>query len=690
MAGPRAAQRTSYKEADSDDDWLAGAEEGATKVFEALPLVKGAKGKAGGAKGRKRVGDTYGAGPRKKARKSKGKGKSQAQEDEDESLFSLDLLFRLPNDLFLEICGYLDGRDLFEFSRTCKTMRKTLFSPNSSYIWANSRRRDDIPLPTGMTELELAALLYSNGCQICGKTTFYFRRQIELRFRSVIDDDMIRKTWPDLHPQAKFCVTSHNSEYLVAELAQVNSQLLDLEEEDELATFSAQTASTRGRRAKPGASSVTPRSLVDEFVAQEKVEVAMKLEQETSALKEAVDRKFQRWSEEYSEAEEAKEKAIEAIGKELKDHHGWTTAQVSRYESYAEWRYTPGSKNPAPTEPPAVDNAGWLAFRDRLQSEIDEEAAEQERNETHRRHVNALTPFYHAYCRDSPRPKAFLPTSWCLAGLPAFKGWLGKDDPLFDDELWADRLPLIEAALDDYADGVRVKAIRKILSVTAGVQLETLSTKREDYPRSKYDDGFFRKPTSLVSVAAQGFSYYRVRQTRLVPFPECMEGRGEGDTHYSLAYGIDKRQVYFIRMILDVAGLDEATATTDDLDNLGTRFRWTNAESAQRREKAYTWTDLVLTLKRSGPSLQQLKTGDIPEIELVPAEDADGEDSLGKEREPGGDDAFDNDSGSNSDSDDGADNEPEIGRRRRQVDSSDEETDAADQDDDAEENEEDG
>lgn len=241
-------------------------------------------------------------------------------------------------------------------------------------------------------------------------------------------------------------------------------------------------------------------------------------------------------------------------------------------------------------------SVGWLAFRDRLQSEIDEEAAEQERNETHRRHVNALTPFYHAYCRDSPRPKAFLPTSWCLAGLPAFKAWLGKDDPLFDDELWADRLPLIEAALDDYADGVRVKAIRKILSVTAGVQLETLSTKREDYPRSKYDDCFFRKPTSLVSVAAQGFSYYRVRQTRLVPFPECMEGRGEGDTHYSLAYGIDKRQVYFIRMILDIAGLDEATATTDDLDNLGTRFRWTNAESAQRREKAYTWTDLVRSL----------------------------------------------------------------------------------------------
>ncbi|BGP10647.1 hypothetical protein JCM10049v2_006539 [Rhodotorula toruloides] len=111
MAGGRASTRTSYKEADSDDDWLAGDEEGATKVFDDLPLVKGVKGKAGGAKGTQRVGDTYGAGPRKKARKSKSKGKEKVKEDEDElqetekqpePLFSLDLLLKLPNDLFLE------------------------------------------------------------------------------------------------------------------------------------------------------------------------------------------------------------------------------------------------------------------------------------------------------------------------------------------------------------------------------------------------------------------------------------------------------------------------------------------------------------------------------------------------------------------------------------------------------------
>lgn len=81
-------------------------------------------------------------------------------------------------------------------------MRKTLFSPNSGYIWANSRRRDDIPLPSGMTELALACLLYGKGCQvhharrltfagldvlipqICGNESFYFRRDCYLRFRS--------------------------------------------------------------------------------------------------------------------------------------------------------------------------------------------------------------------------------------------------------------------------------------------------------------------------------------------------------------------------------------------------------------------------------------------------------------------------------------------------------------------------
>ncbi|BGP34622.1 hypothetical protein JCM10296v2_006444 [Rhodotorula toruloides] len=303
MAGGRASTRTSYKEADSDDDWLAGVEPGATKVFEDLPLVKGVKGKAGGAKVRKRVGDTYGAGPRKKARKSKGKGKEKAKEDEDASPFSLDLLFRLPDDLFLEICGYLDGRDLLEFSRTCKTMRKTLFSAKSGYIWANSRRHCGLPLPTGMTELELASLVFGEGCQVCGDKD-YFERDYFLRFRScrscrktwIIAASKLRRGWPDLHPSATCCVPGYDANkcanslavvyttrahgmdhsvwYLVTDLAEAHSQLLKLEEQDELARF---TSSREAGRKANVADAELGKSFVLDYVQVKKEEVAQKV-----------------------------------------------------------------------------------------------------------------------------------------------------------------------------------------------------------------------------------------------------------------------------------------------------------------------------------------------------------------------------------------------------------------------------
>ncbi|BGP34634.1 hypothetical protein JCM10296v2_006456 [Rhodotorula toruloides] len=673
MAGGRASTRTSYKEADSDDDWLAGVEPGATKVFEDLPLVKGVKGKAGGAKVRKRVGDTYGAGPRKKARKSKGKGKEKAKEDEDASPFSLDLLFRLPDDLFLEICGYLDGRDLLEFSRTCKTMRKTLFSPNSGYIWANSRRRDDIPLPNGIRELELAALLYSNACQICGANpASSFRRDIQLRFRScrnVIAAARIRSTWPSLHPQATGCVLISPYGYLVAELDHVHHHLLELEEEDELAAYTVQ-APVQGSRSRPRTSFTLAQSLVDEIVSVQKA----KVKQTTKELR-TVSEAFQRKEKEDTLNRKAQvEKKIQV----LVTCYGWTDEQADWFRTWCappawmSWKFTP------PTKPPAADEAAWEAYRAVIQKELDRVTKRQSKWVAYDRHEEALRSLYEVYGQRTARDPAQLPPLDDLLYSPSLEPLLGPDSPTWDEATWNAHLPTLEQVFDRYQQELRVLAIRLIISATTGIRRSQLSRRLADYPQDKFEAAFFARPTSLFIVKGQSSGRYGLRPLVVASFPLCLQADSrKWSPKTSLRLSIDERQVMFTRMILDAAGLDEKTATTDDLDALGARFKWTNDNGTRTRVKPHKWTDMLFNLRSYGPSLKKIEAGELPEVKLISCEDADGDGKHSLDQEfDSGEGRFGGDD-SASDVDLGSDSEVETDyiTRRLQVDDGDQEDD---------------
>ncbi|KAL7343469.1 hypothetical protein BJY59DRAFT_723069 [Rhodotorula toruloides] len=723
MAGGRAAPRTSYKEADSDDDWLAGDEEGATKGFEDLPLVEGAKGKAGGAKGRKRVGDTYGAGPRKKARKSKSKGKEKAKEDEDEPLFSLDLLFRLADDLFLEICGYLDGRDLLEFSRTCKAMRKTLFSPNSGYIWANSRRRDDIPLPSGMTELALACLLYGKGCQICGNESFYFRRDCYLRFRScarcrktyVIAKSKLARQWPDLHPSAHLCVPFHDEGinefsgnqqpvwYLVSELAEVHSLLLELEEEDELLRYAASGSMQLSRSSGYGPAL----SLVDDFVKCKRAEVAQK-QKESSALDIAFSMKVSRDREAMDQKRWAKREDVKAVAQgcdsasaqggpadlfilryvdELVANHGWTKEQTDWYLERVTWMAS--EKHKPPTESPADDEEGWGSFGRYIQGILDRHAAAKQSWQVANARREALRPFYQDYCEASSKPPQLLPSLYELGRQPSIKPWLLPASPLCDEALWEERRPVVDSAIDDFQINLRLHAIRLILSATTGVSLADLSSDPADYPESKYDADFFDRPTSLFGGELEIPSMPGVTIYYPLPFPNCLVEHKSDMRHQEtmLGGGINERQVIFIRLLLDAAGLDETTTNADDLVYLGARFRWTNHPSQWRskRETKMYWAQALYAMLSRGPKLAQLKAGDLPEIECVPVAAGDDEKRDSEENDSGEDD--DPDSGSNSDADGDSDSEAHSNSGGRSLRSSDGEMEDEEDDEDEEEDE---
>ncbi|BGP65200.1 hypothetical protein NBRC10512v2_006578 [Rhodotorula toruloides] len=660
MAGGRASTRTSYKEADSDDDWLAGDEEGATKVFDDLPLVKGVKGKAGGAKGTQRVGDTYGAGPRKKARKSKSKGKEKVKEDEDElqetekqpePLFSLDLLLKLPNDLFLEAgsalpttCGHIDTLGLLHLSRKCKTMRKMVFSPTMTGAWSVSRRRDEIPLPDGISELELVALMHGEGCQFCGSSErfhrdFFFRMRSCSRCRKqyVILDNRLRNAWPDLHPKAKRCVSysdfdlhryrPHKREepaYLIEDLDEVNRELLELQDEDDLAPFAAAAvaASTNSycRPSPPLMSQPKPKSLVDDFVALKQAEVAVR-QKESHALQKGIDTKRQRDSEEWRAKRDGQREARKKLAADpvLVEKYGWTEEQVAFYVRQADLF---GTSDKMPKTSPEINREGWDAYRVEVQASLERFA----KATAEHRNYDALKPIYEQYCRSAGAFAQRLPNMGDLTELPVFKDWLKHDCPPFDEALWESRLPPIEQTLQKYAEELRMTAIKTILHATTGVSTLKLSKDPADYPENKYDEAFFARPTSLYfgtireSDGVWGYTY----RSASFAFPECLEHFHWIDwrpKQTQLRKQTNQRHVFFVRLILRAAELDDDTCTSSDLDDFGERFTWQDNAPKSAHGRLFGWNNLLSRLDSSGPTLRELEAGDVPNIKLLPLDD---------------------------------------------------------------------
>ncbi|OCH91548.1 hypothetical protein OBBRIDRAFT_792139 [Obba rivulosa] len=75
----------------------------------------------------------------------------------------------VPADVMLEICSYLQLRDVFHLSRINKTFRRLLTSHHAAFVWRSAVANEkDLPMcPKHLNELQYANLLYSPHCHNC-------------------------------------------------------------------------------------------------------------------------------------------------------------------------------------------------------------------------------------------------------------------------------------------------------------------------------------------------------------------------------------------------------------------------------------------------------------------------------------------------------------------------------------------
>ncbi|KAH8108769.1 hypothetical protein DFH11DRAFT_1631209 [Phellopilus nigrolimitatus] len=80
----------------------------------------------------------------------------------------LEMLMRVPIDIFCEIATHLSPHDLLTMARASKSLRGLLMSKNSKPIWRAARESVELPeCPTDLSEPKYADLIYCKGCYMC-------------------------------------------------------------------------------------------------------------------------------------------------------------------------------------------------------------------------------------------------------------------------------------------------------------------------------------------------------------------------------------------------------------------------------------------------------------------------------------------------------------------------------------------
>lgn len=63
-----------------------------------------------------------------------------------------------------KICTHLEQKDLLELARSARIFRALLLSRAGRSIWAAARLAEELPLPKGMSEVQLAVFMEGRAC----------------------------------------------------------------------------------------------------------------------------------------------------------------------------------------------------------------------------------------------------------------------------------------------------------------------------------------------------------------------------------------------------------------------------------------------------------------------------------------------------------------------------------------------
>ncbi|ORY50687.1 hypothetical protein BCR35DRAFT_21332 [Leucosporidium creatinivorum] len=77
---------------------------------------------------------------------------------------------------------------------------------------------------------------------------------------------------------------------------------------------------------------------------------------------------------------------------------------------------------------------------------------------------------------------------------------------------------------------------------------------------------------------------------RAEPFPQALALHSYS---LSLEWDISCQQCFVLRTMLEAAGMGEETATAQDLDDLGVRFRWLEYPGKRKSKRQWEWKELV-------------------------------------------------------------------------------------------------
>jgi hypothetical protein len=167
-----------------------------------------------------------------------------------------------------------------------------------------------------------------------------------------------------------------------------------------------------------------------------------------------------------------------------------------------------------------------------------------------------------------------------------------------NEDSWEEHLPQIMADVAKFREDHRIRTIRTILHATTDVPLSSLPSDSASYPPSKYDTVFFNKITSRTLFNTRLWRDRR-RNRHLVSYPASHSFRDNGlpqDKGYTtLSAEPSRATVAILRSLLASAGLDEETATPQDLTRAqgSGSFMWKENTVKKGGQVLFKWEDLV-------------------------------------------------------------------------------------------------
>ncbi|GAA5900248.1 uncharacterized protein JCM6883_002785 [Sporobolomyces salmoneus] len=587
----------------------------------------------------RKVGDTFGTIPRgnsKKKRRTNARKvdrQSTATPEPDEPTYDSKLLLDLPFDLFVEVCSHLEGKDLLSLAKINTVLRNILLSRGARSIWSSLRRKLGFPLPDGLSEIDFALFEYSYKCQFCEGRAVRSEGWIFLRVRTcwkcskehTISSKGLKKAWPGLHGKATQCVRFVDEgttflfdnprpfKYLVSDLAIIDEQLKELEEQDDIAVSLLQSVSSKGSSTRSRRSNVNVQSFeanhVENFVKERQEWV--KQEQETTRAIIANRKRLKEESDKARTAQyEAQRKSCELLRQCLENEHGWNSEETARI----------GWMNPRDGKPKVSieeDPEAWSNFRSQIRNAIDKDAAENEKRKAQNDRKALLRPYYDDLEFDKDEWDVF-PSFDQFARLKSIKALWHDEGAVVNDEIWRKNRSKLFEELDTFVEQNRIEAIRYILAANRGLSsTSSLSKDPADYPEETFGSSFFSRSTSLfVHHTPTGSGTYTIA---IGPWP-YITTRPFYQGSYSLQYLISPRHIAIFQALAAAAGLKAEQIDVPALDALGDHFIWTNdpRKSIRKLRIHLSWTELLYEILRRGLSARKIGAGERIEIEYCP------------------------------------------------------------------------